>query len=110
MIDDDAIADSVPFYDRAGRLIDRQTLDLLLSDHKYCLVAHDLVGGLLVGTAWLGVDYSFGRGDRRMIFETVVLAPDGGRLETALSGSEEEALEAHRFLVQEYTFETYGVG
>ena len=106
MIDDDALADQIPYYDRRGRLITRKQLDVLLADHDYRRVAYDHFDDLLVSTMWRGVDFTFGRGPRRLIFETVVLAPDGTR-ESALSATEEEALASHRALAQEYAFRTY---
>lgn len=100
MIDDDAISDAIPYYGRDGRLITRKELDVLLADHDYRRVAHDHVNDVLISTLWLGVDYSFGRGPRRLIFETAMLGPEGAYAQE-LSSTEAEALAVHRRFVGE---------
>lgn len=98
MIDDDHIANAIPYYGRDGQLITRKELDVLLADHEYRRVAHDHVKGVLISTLWLGVDYSFGRGPRRLIFETAMLGPEG-TYDQELSSTEVEALAVHRRFV-----------
>lgn len=100
VIDNDDIANSIPYYARDGRIISRKELDVLLADHDYRRVAHDHVGDVLISTLWLGVDYSFGRGPRRLIFETAMLGPDG-TYDQELSATEEEARTVHRRFVRE---------
>lgn len=107
MIDDEGIHNEIPFYGRDGRLISRKELDVLTADHDYRLVAHDHVGDdLLVSTVWMGLDYSFGRGPRRLIFETLVMTPEG-TIQGELSATEDEARAVHRRLFQEQVLRTH---
>lgn len=100
---------SVPRFDRDGEPITAGQWVALFEDKSYQLVEQTEVGGLFVSTVWLGLDHSFGRGDRPVLFETMVFdehGAEGKRGDEVVDGcwrysTEDEALTGHRAVCEQ---------
>lgn len=87
-------------YDRDGNPITWDVHARLANDpetQEYRQVARTKIGANVVSTVWLGFDTSFGRAGRPLIFETLVLGPDGE--EGQRYCTEAEALAGHEEFV-----------
>jgi hypothetical protein len=60
------------YFGRDGQPISQEDWIAQMEDVKGRRVAEDTVGDFWISTVWLGLDYGFGRGDRPIIFETMV--------------------------------------
>src|SRR5688500_17058356 len=98
-------ADGTAYYNRQGQRIDLWTYANLHRDENYHFVAKDYIGDIRVSTIWFGIDMEatsavFNReGPPIALFESCVF---GGPLngETQQYGTEAEAIEGHRALVE----------
>lgn len=93
-------------YARNGDEITMEQWGDLFGDLEYKRVGADYVGRYWVSTVWLGLDHGLGYSDRPLIFETMVFATDGGKVDswaeefTDRYSTEAEALAGHRHVVQ----------
>lgn len=79
------------YYDRRGQRIGISRWMSLQAHEDYQRVAINEIGEYVVSTVWMGLDYSFGIGEKQ-VFETMVFTADDwyGRAESA-------ALEVRRY-------------
>lgn len=66
-----------------------------LENLEYKRVEWTEIGNVQVSTVWLGLDHSFGIGDKPLIFETMIFGGIHGGYQERYS-TEEEAQEGHR--------------
>jgi len=94
------------YYDRQGRPItDSASFAKKFGDTEYKRVAFTLLpDGKWVSTAWLGINHQSGRGPP-LIFETMVFSSKDNfdALVCERYSTEEEALQGHKRLVEEWS-------
>lgn len=96
------------FFNRAGEEITMLEQSILARKEAYCRLSltHLAEGRLRVSTVWLGMDHSFGKSERPLIYETMVFVEreNDPLAELDLScwrhASEDEALEGHADVVK----------
>jgi len=85
-------------FDKQGESIDNDEYLRLSADFEYRVVAQTkLYNGVYVSTIWLGLPHGF-RGDRPLIFETLVTYEDSDEEEIYRYTTESEALAHHNQL------------
>lgn len=93
------------YYNRDGEPIDLWAWSRLGMDPSYKRVAEDQVGPYYVSTIWLGLDHSFMRTPRPIIFETMVFATSaaaeglGPDMDMQRYATEAEARQGHADMV-----------
>lgn len=97
------------YYNRKGEPIHRGAWAKRFSNKNYKVIkqTYTSAGKFWVSTVWLGLDYSMGFGNKRLIFETMVFAvkrdkKKGDDVACLRAATEEEALEDHAQLLKEW--------
>lgn len=84
------------WFDRNGKPLASLEAAKLMEDKKYRTVGYErLDDGTVISTVWLGINHAF-TNDRLLIFETMVLGPDGDAVEQRRYSTEADAERGHR--------------
>lgn len=102
----------IGWYDKQLRQITAEEANALFADPDYKRVGWTDLGGVIVSTVWLGLDYSVT--GRMHLFETMVFEAENGRvknwreLDCTRYSTEDEAKEGHENFVALWREKTTG--